>query len=211
MKRFFTIYVCLLFAYQAYSQIDFRNDPASVNDKYTNYQDLNRRADQKLGLTNDFDFEFRLWTNESLANFYSLFILRLKNDAWSARYVEYDGSSKTWEASGVDQEGLDRLWYALERQKVLTLPTQDSIRDKMKIYAADTTAVFYSQADVYKTATITDGIGYRYELKNKTKQRAYNYHSPKGYLEPFPNVEEFYRAYAIVALVRRQLGQHIDE
>ncbi|MDH6307634.1 hypothetical protein M2451_000083 [Dysgonomonas sp. PFB1-18] len=211
MKRFFTISLLLLFVYQAYSQIDFRNDPASVNDKHTNYQDMNRRADQKLGLTNDFDFELRLWTNEGLANFYSLFILRLKNDVWSARYIEYDGISKTWEASGVDQQGLDRLWYALERQKVLTLPTQDSIRDKMKIYAADTTAVFYSQADVYKTATITDGIGYRYELKNKTKQRVYNYHSPKGYLEPFPNVEEFYRAYAIVALIRRQLGQRIDE
>ena len=208
MRFFFFIISSLFFCSNALAQIDFKDDPESIINKYTDYVDLNNRADKNLYLDNDFDFEFRLWTDENWG-YKSLFLLRKKNNVWKANFIKYDGQKDIWSKQKVKQKNLDGLWNYLLRNQILTLPTQDSVRYKMKLFEADTVMIFFEE-DTYKKIQIVDGTGYRFELRTKEKKRAYEYHCPKSYLEHYPGVEELYRAYAIIILVRRQLGLSYD-
>lgn len=208
-----------LFAINAYSQIDFENDPKSFNDiynKHYNYKGLNKDINKKFGLADNYDFELRLWVEPAPMSGRSVFILRQKNNLWNARYftekikVEGEAVSAFWKEKELVQDDLGQLWQNLRNNQILTLPTLDSIRNKMRVYYADTLYIsglnFPLSDGPYYKPYILDGVSYRIELKTQNKKRSYTYHCPRGYLKECPNVEELFRAYAIVALIFRKVG-----
>ncbi len=222
MKNILVILFALL-SVNAYSQIDFDNDPDSFNDTYNkhyDYEKLNKDINKEFGVTDKYDFEFRFWIEPAPMSGRSIFILSKKDDQWNARCftqkvkIQDQVVSVYWQEKELAQNDLVELWGKLRGNQILTLPTLDSIRDKMRIYSADTLAVqgIYTNLSggPYYDPYILDGVLYRIELRTQDKKRSYSYHCPKGYLKECPNVEELFRAYAIVCLVFRKIGWDPD-
>jgi len=199
---FFTSFFSIL---NSFGQTDFKGD-LKVDKQYS---ELSHLIDSTFKLDKTYDFQFRLWTNPSLVSYTNVFILTQKNKTWTARFFEYNGNrtSKVLERK-VDQSGLDNLWQRLVAEQVLILPTQDSLKRKMKIFIADTSQPF-DEGDSYKKVIITDGVEYHFELRTPEKSRSYSYHCPQGYLRHYPNVEELYRAFMIIVFVRKYLGLNL--
>lgn len=214
MKKILVI-LFTLFAVNGYSQIGFDDDPESFKDWYDsiyNYEKINKQFDKEFKLTKDYDFEFRLWIDPSPMTNRLLFVMKKKADNWTAGF--YKNVSGRMEEVAVDQSDLDKLWGDLMRNKVLTVPTQKDVRDKMRVFSSDTLYAFgyndpFSNGPYYDPY-ILDGVFYRIELRTPDKKRSYTYHCPKGYLQECPNVEELFRAYAIVCLIYRRLGLNPD-
>ena len=204
MTRLLTLCSLLLFSPTIFSQTDFQGD--SLYSESIRVNRIDSVIGSSLSLDTDNDFEFRLWTLPSLTNYATLFVLVQRRGKWAARYFEYRGNDNiNVTESNVDPGTLDSLWKRLVANQVLTLPTQDSIRNKMKIFIADTSYAL-DEDDTYKRVMITDGTIYRFELKDRNERRAYEYHCPMGYLQHYPNLEELYRAFSIIVLVRKYLG-----
>ncbi|NDV95126.1 hypothetical protein D0T84_09360 [Dysgonomonas sp. 521] len=225
MKAIISLLFLMLFIPDIHSQIDFENDPASFDDAYNKYYDykrLNKSIDKDFDIKNDFDFELRFWIEPAPMSGRSLFLLRKKDDKWNVRFFthtlefkEDESIHSYWKEKELEQKGLSGLWQMLRDNHILTLPTLDSIRDKMRVYSADTLAAqgIYTQLSggPYYNPYVLDGVSYRTELRTKDKKRSYSYHCPKGYLKECTNVEELYRAYAIVYLIFRRIGLNPDD
>lgn len=220
----FTFSILFIFNSQVYSQIDFENEPESFSDsydKYYDYEKLNQSIDKDFDIKNDYDFELRFWIDPAPMSGRSLFQLRKKDNKWIARFFTHTVELKEnkahsyWKEKELNQDNLDELWHMLTVNQLLTLPTLDSIRDKMRVYSADTLAVqgIYTQLSgrPYYNPYILDGVLYRTELKTQDKKRSYTYHCPKGYMKECPNVEELFRAYAIAYLIFRRIGWNPDD
>ena len=135
MKSVIIFLISFFVILNSFGQTDFKAD--SKVDKH--YFRLSHLIDSTFHLDKAYDFEFRLWTKPSLISYANVFILTRKNKTWTARFFEYFGNrtSKILERK-VNQSGLDSLWKRLVANQVLTLPTQDSLRAKAKIFVADT-------------------------------------------------------------------------
>lgn len=205
MKSVFIFFISLFSISNLLGQTDFKADPIAGN----HYSELSRLIDSTFKLNKTYDFQFRLWTAPSLVSYANVFILTQKDKIWTARFFEYYGK-KTPNVleRNVNQSGLDSLWQKLVAKQVLTLPTQDSLKRKMKIFIADTSKSF-DEGDSYKKVIITDGVEYHFELRTPEKSRSYSYHCPRGYLKHYPNIEELYRAFMIIILVRKYLGLNL--
>jgi hypothetical protein len=202
MKSIFSFTLLFFLFSKSFGQIDFKGDSVSTD----NFSRLSFLIDSAYKLDKTYDFEFRLWTNPSLVTYTNVFILSQKNKIWTARFFEYNGNQKQkLSEKTVDQSKLDSLWARLTVNQVLTLPSQDSLKNKMKIFVADTSYVL-DEEDTYKRLMMTDGAMYYFELATQNKRRSYSYHCPQGYSKLYPNIEELYRAYAIIILVRKYLG-----
>ncbi|MDH6307633.1 hypothetical protein M2451_000082 [Dysgonomonas sp. PFB1-18] len=223
MKKILILIIGILFTDLSYSQIDFKDEPKSFkekNKKWYNFGRRNKEINTEFKLKNDYDFELRLWTDPAPVLGPSVFVMQQKDNKWTAQYYaqairkEGDKYIPYWKKKDLDSEKLNELWAKLVENQVLTLPTQDSIRDRMRIYSTDTLAVFYPPNQLagwpYYAPAILDGMIYRVELRTKKKKRTYTYHCPKGYLENCPNVEELYRAYAIIVLIRKYAGLNLS-
>jgi len=205
MKSITIFFISFLFIFNSSGQTDFKADSIAN----TNASEISHLIDSTFRLDKNYDFEFRLWTKPSLVSYANVFILTQKNKIWTARFFEYYGNrtSKISERK-VNQSGLDSLWKRLVANQVLTLPTQDSLKAKMRMFVADTSQEF-DEGDTYKQVSIMDGTAYYFELATKGKNRSYYYHCPKGYLKYYSNVEELYRAFMIIVLVRKYLGLNL--
>ena len=204
MRRLVNLFILLLSSSTVLSQTEFKGD--SIYSESIRVNRINQVIDSSFNLDANSDFEFRLWTLPSLSDYATLFVLMQRHGKWTARYFEYRGNGESVvKESNVDPGKLDSLWNRLVANQVLTLPTHDSIRNKMKIFIADTSYVL-EEDDMYKRVMMTDGAIYRFELKDRNKRRAYEYHCPMGYLKHYPNLEELYRAFSIIVLVRKYLG-----
>lgn len=202
MKSIIIFFISFLFIFNSPGQTDFKAD-SIVN---TNDSQILHLIDSTFKLDKAYDFEFRLWTKPSLVSYANVFILTQKNKIWTARFFEcYGNKASKVSEKKVNQSGLDSLWKRLVANQVLTLPTQDSLKARMRMFLADTSQEF-DEGDTYRQVSIMDGTVYHFELATKEKNRSYYYHCPKGYLKYYPNVEELYRAFMIIVLVRKYLG-----
>lgn len=206
MKRILTILIIImLFAIKSSAQINFRNESGShpIND-----EKLEKEINKNFKIPQNNELEFRLYTLPTLTTSSSLFVMRLNNKIWEAHLFRKNHNS-SWVAEDVDNNGLDNLWSKLDKNQVLTLPDQEDIKDKMKIFKADTTAVLEDWG--HMQTQVMDGVIYHFELTQYNYcKRAYSYHCPYTYLQKYPNIEELYRAYAIIILVYKHLGMPLS-
>lgn len=216
MKNVFIFFVLILFTSNLYSQIDFKDEPESFNDKYQGYYDykkINKTFNKEFNLKNDYDFEMRLWIDPSPMQSRHLFLMKKTGDKWDAAcyHLRYNSKKEIL----INQDNLTKLWTDLMRNNVLTLPDQEILREKMRVYTADTLAaqgIYYNLSNTpYENPFILDGVFYRIELRTKDAKRAYTYHCPKGYIKECPNVEELFHAYAIVYLIFRKIGWNPED
>ena len=186
----------------------FSHGQTTSNDKIKDlYHVTYDKLDKEFNLDKNRDIEFRLWTNPSLVFYRNCFILTKRDSVWNARFFEFKGGQKgNWVETKTKTTNLDSIWKKLIRNQLLTLPTQDSLNNRMRIFAADSTLIYYDEDDVYKKVLVDDGTIYTFQIKTKNIDRTYQYHSPVAYLRHNPNIEELYRAYAIISIIRKYLG-----
>lgn len=154
------------------------------------------------------DLEFRLHSDYVLSNSSNAFVMRLKNEKWEAHVFRRQAGK--WTAETVDNTNLGKLWEDLTYNKVLTLTDDRFVKDRRKQFEADTIAILKNE-DYYKETAITDGVSYHFELAQfGYKKRAYSYHCPKANIRLYPNIEEYYRAYAIIVHVYKYLGKPLN-
>ena len=161
--------------------------------------------DTQFPLQKNNDIEFRLWTNSDLIGYSNLFVMVQKNGKWSARFFEYS-IKKGWKENPTKQDKLDSLWKRLVNNKVLSLPDQMTLWDRMKTYKADSSFIEFGDDGVYNRMMVEDGVIYIFQVFTKDSQRTYSYDNPVTYLKVNTNIEELYRAYALISLVRKYLG-----
>jgi hypothetical protein len=170
------------------------------------YQEVYNSIDCLFHLTKNSNVEFRLWTSPSLVSYRSCFILTNKSDHWQSRFFEFKGGKQPkWTETITSQDKLDSIWTRLLNNYVLTLPTQDSLNNRMRIYSADSTLIYYKHDEVYSKIVVDDGTFYTFQFFTSKGNRIYQYHSPVTFLKHNPNIEELYRAYAIISIVRKHL------
>ena len=171
---------------------------------------MDRMLDSLFRLEKNFDFEFRYWETGLTNISTKAFILTLRNKKWSARYFHYN---KDWQKDGkslsevqVDQSKLDQLWELLVHNNVLTLPSQDSLKNRMVKFVIDTAFLGFGHEEHF---AIDDGILYEFELSNPEKKRVYWYGCPQLFLKQYGNIEELFNAVELILLIQRYLG--LDE
>jgi hypothetical protein len=206
MKTISSLILSFYFCTSSFGQIDFKADTSSNNTNNVIYHLI----DSTFKLDNSFDFQLRFWTFPSLEDYTSIFILSKKNNHWTARFFEFRKLviNKITEIS-VNQNKLDGLWEKLNKNQILTLPNQWDLRDKFVKFSSDTTEALYSEGNERRIA-MTDGVQYIFELSTQIKKRSYSYHCPKSYLTHFANVEELYRAFVLIILIRKYLGLNLS-
>jgi hypothetical protein len=159
-----------------------------------------------LGKSNE--LEFRMWTEAYMTSYKNLFVLTKNTKGFRCRFFETasKGGKTIWAEREASQSNLDSLWRRLVKNHVLTLPSQSSLKARMRIYSIDSTDLKNSNdEDLFRIVGIMDGVGYRFEVISPASQRTYNYDNPEGYLKYFSNIEEFYRASVIIALIKQHL------
>ena len=171
---------------------------------------MDRMLDSVFQLDKNFDFEFRYWETGLIVNSTKVLILAQRNKKWSARYFYYN---KDWQKDGkslaeaqVDQSKLDQLWELLVHNNVLTLPSQDSLKNRMVKYVIDTAFLGFGHEEHFE---IDDGILYEFELSKPEKKRVYWYGCPQLLLKQYGNIEELFNAVELILLIQRYLG--LDE
>lgn len=188
------------------------NGQTASSDKIKNlYEATYNSLDSEFKLQKNADIEFRLWTNPSLIFYRNCFILTKHDGIWTARFFEFTGGQKgKWTETKTKETNLDSIWRRLVKNQVMTLPTQDSLNSRMRIFSADSTLIYYDEDDVYKKVVVNDGAVYTFQIMTKNFDRTYQYHSPVSYLKHNPNIEELYRAYAIISIIRKYLGLALE-
>lgn len=165
-----------------------------------------RALDSQYQLGKDGSFEFRLKQFHLHHNLDNVFVMSLKQGKWVARYFDrnngiHDGLVFTERA--VDQAPVNQLWKLLVDKRVLTLPSQGKIANRLVGYKVDTANLPYG----YTThLEVIDGVEYEFSLHAPTGHRHYSYYSPQAYLNKFSNVEELFDAVMLIALVKKFLG-----
>ena len=165
-----------------------------------------RVIDSLFHLDKNYDFEFRFWSRYLSMNFNNVFIMRLSNNAWTARYFDLNeshGNPKKFTERKVEQSKVDQLWTRLVENKVLTLPDMRDLDKSMVSYKIDTATL-----QLYGRRTdMTDGVLYGFELLTPTRKRHYNYGNPGSYLKNYSHIQELALAQLNVMLIQKFLGK----
>lgn len=197
MKPILTIITILLCAAICYAQqFDFANENGTHP---VNFPDAEKLIAKTQGNIRGNDVEFRLFRSVALINNLEFFVMRYSNGSWNA-CVYRMGQDRKWNATRLDAQGLDSLWSVLEFNKVLTLPDQETIRNRMVTFPTGVEIDKLGLDNSIRVA-VMDGVSYQFQLRHGSRRRAYSYQNPGAYLARNPNVEELYRADAIVRLV----------
>ena len=78
----------------------------------------------------------------------------------------------------------DSLWFNLQQFNIMTLPSQEEIKDQLR------KEVKTKRGVGYQVMMVTDGSGYDLEIKRDDKIVRYSFHEPWAYSNRYPDVEE---------------------
>ena len=200
MKHLFTLIFSIVIFCNLFGQTNSDLKTQAV------YRKAYNSIDSLFHLIKNPNVEFRLWTNPSLVSYRSCFILSNKSGHWQSRFFEFKGGEQPkWTETITSQDKLDSIWTRLLNNRALTLPTQDSLNNRMRIYSADSTLIYYKDDEVDSKIVVDDGTFYTFQVFTSKLNRTYQYYSPVAFLKHNPNIEELYRAYAIISIVRKHL------
>jgi hypothetical protein len=92
----------------------------------------------------------------------------------------------------------DSLWINLEQHNILTLPTQEDIKDKLR------KEVITDLGKMYDVLVVMDGSSYDLTVAKGDILHAYSFRSPWEYAQEYPEVEEVRNYDAIVSLLEKE-------
>lgn len=105
-----------------------------------------------------------------------------------AKATKTELKSKNW----------DSLWTKLENLDILILPTQDSIKDKLR------KEVTTKRGKGYEVMVVTDGSSYNLNLKKDDKFITYSFHEPWAYSQKYPDVDEVRKYSEIIGTLEKE-------
>lgn len=91
----------------------------------------------------------------------------------------------------------DSLWFKLQLFNIMTLPSQDEIKDKLR------KEIKTARGVGYQVMIMTDGSGYDLEIKKDKKIVKYSFHEPCAYSNKYPDVDEV-KSYCDIILTLEQ-------
>lgn len=184
---FILISIVLSFKNNIRAQPVFNNDTSHTSI----FESLIHQVDSSFSLEKNVDFELRFWTLISKTAERRLFILYLKDSKWSARFFQKIIFQKdTLKEVPVSQENLEALWKQLKKNRILTLPHEDDLRDKNGKEILD---------------PVYDGHSYRFELLTKKNKRSYRYTCPNSFSKDYRNIKEYKQVVKLVRLIYKYL------
>lgn len=166
--------------------------------------------DLQYELRKDYTFELRLKQYHLESNVDNVFVLTLRQGKWRARYFDRNNGiheSTVFTERTVDQSAVSHLWSLLVDNKILTLPSQNSLTNRLVSYEIDTANLPYVQNRCFD---VTDGVAYEFSLQSPTRQRHYSYCCPQTFLKQFGNVKELFHAVMLIMLIKKFLGQPLE-
>ena len=92
----------------------------------------------------------------------------------------------------------DSLWTKLEALDIMTLPSQDEIKDKLR------KEVTTKRGKGYEVIVVTDGSSYNLKLKSLDKVVQFSFHEPWTYSQKYPDVEEIKKYSDIISTLERE-------
>ena len=167
----------------------------------------NSYVDSLFEIQKNFSFQFRYWKQSATTPSTTVFILTLQDKKWTAKChlpnLNWQTDNKYFREINVDETKLDQLWELLVSNNILTLPTQELLKNKLVKYAIDTTNLGSGQI---QRLNVTDGTLYSFQLVNSDGTKTFSYGCPQFYLKHFGNVEELYNVSTIILLLKKYLG-----
>ena len=157
--------------------------------------------------TSDAEIDLRIFLNRGITNGGHVLQVVKNSKGWTGTKYDYwlkmnDGHAtekiqKTIK-SKLKSNDWDSLWIKLQQFDIMTLPNQDSIKDKLR------KKVKSNRGDGYEIMIITDGSGYELEIKNREKIAAYSFHEPCAYSNKYPDVAEVRSYCNIISTLERE-------
>lgn len=92
----------------------------------------------------------------------------------------------------------DSLWTKLETLDIMTLPSQDEIKDKLR------KEVTTNRGKGYEVMVVIDGSSYNLKLKSRDKVVQFSFHEPWTYFQKYPDVEEVRKYSDIISTLERE-------
>ena len=166
------------------AKTNFKGDSInnSVNKKFNNRISLRQINSSHSKI------DIRIYKLSTLSNTKSLRRIFLADNTWKAK--EYDEwnhpqSIKRYKLSA--SQSLDSLILKLLANNILTLPTQDSLKSRMKKFAGKVNEGY----PVYSGMRVNDGNVYYIEIKIGDTFRVYEFENPEKYSKYYHNIVEF--------------------
>jgi hypothetical protein len=167
--------------------------------------------EEQLGLviltkSND-EIDLRIFLNRGITNGGHVVHLIKNNGGWTG--VKYDYLLKMKKGTVTNKirkttktdlksKNWDSLWTKLESLDILTLPTQDSIKDKLRKEVAT------KRGKGYEVMVVTDGSSYILSLKKGDKFISYSFHEPWTYSQKYPDVDEVRKYSEIISALEKE-------
>ncbi len=205
MKRILVLLLAMCTYHICFSQIDFDGQP--INEYKAQNSFRNRflhQTDSAFRLERNVDFELRLWFTKDNSQEVGLFILSVHSGKSKARCFRYSVSPITQlEEIAFSNKGTDSLLKNMIKNGILTLPTQDSLNDRMIKYSKN-----YKDHEnqPLQDKGFADCSYYNFEIFTPSKFRVYDYHCPAYYQQSYTHIEELYRVCAILTLIEESIG-----
>jgi len=167
--------------------------------------------EEQLGLVNltksSDEIDLRIFLDRGITNGGHVVHLIKSNGAWTG--VKYDYLLKMKKGTVINKitkttktelksKNWDSLWNKLENFDILTLPTQDSIKDKLR------KEVTTNRGKGYEVMVVTDGSSYILKLKKDDRFIGYSFHEPWTYSQKYPSVDEVRKYSEIIGTLEKE-------
>jgi hypothetical protein len=168
--------------------------------------------EEQLGLvtlkTSDNEIDLRIFLDRGITNGgHVVQIVKRSNGGWTGTKYDYllkmkNGTTRKKIVKTTKTElklkNWDSLWIKLESLDILTLPTQDSIKDKLR------REVITKRGNGYEVIVAMDGSSYDLKLKKGDKFVQYSFHEPWTYSQHYPEVDEVRKYGEIITTLEKE-------
>lgn len=157
----------------------------------------NRWIEKQIGIEDinksSSDIDLRIFTNRGFSNGASVLQIVRRNNKWQGTRFFYvlkmkDGNVtekvQKVKKMKLQSSNWDSLWIRLEHLNILSLPSQNEIKHKLR-KEIDTPRGKETQVHL-----ISDGVSYDLAVKKRNHIIGYSFHEPAAYAEWYPDVEE---------------------
>ncbi|MBT1706199.1 hypothetical protein [Chryseosolibacter indicus] len=167
--------------------------------------------EKQLGIvdmpSSDNEVNLRIFLDRGITNGGHVLRIVKSSDGWTGTKYDYllkmkkgqvtEKIAKTTRTE-LKSNNWDSLWAKLEALNIMTLPSQDDIKDKLR------KEVTTKRGKGYEVMVVTDGSGYNLKLKRLDKIVQFSFHEPWTYSQKYPDVEEVRKYSDIISTLEKE-------
>lgn len=177
-------------------------------------------SDLKLSDSLTYETEIRVYQGGGITNYSSLFrMFKDRSEKWTAEFYEHyakvDGQVELrTEKRTLDSENdIEFIFQNLIRSHILDLPSLSEIQWKLvtpgkieKIKKTHRGKEVVEYEFINNQILITDGEGFKAQLKGWNKTNEFSYSNPDSYLKYYPEIDELIYICEILNIIRNEFG-----